>query len=75
MSIGYIAYFITHKNKRAEGRGFVVKSRHIISCAAGLLIYFADCRSNVVIFEGLSDGGGEECLRRALSSGVLIVTI
>lgn len=75
MSIGNIAYFITNKNKRVESRGFVVKSRHIVSCAADLSLYLTDCRPNVVIFEELSDGGGEERLRRALSSGVLIITI
>lgn len=56
MSIGNIAYFITNKNKRVESRGFVVKSRHIVSCAADLSLYLTDCRSNVVIFEELSDG-------------------
>lgn len=75
MSVGYIAYFITNKNKGIESCGFVARSRRIVSCAADLSLYLTDCRSNVVIFEELSDGGGEECLRRALSSGVLIITI
>lgn len=75
MSIGNIAHFITNKNKRAESRGFAAKSRRIVSCAADLSLCLVDCRSNAVIFEELSDGGGEECLRRALSSGVLLITI
>lgn len=75
MSIGNIAYFITNKNKWIESRGFVVKSRHIVSCAADLSLYLADFWLGEAIFEELSDGGGEECLRRALSSGVLIITI
>lgn len=75
MSIGYIAYFITNKNKGIENRGFSPKNRQTVPCAADLSLYLTDCRSNVVIFEELSDGGGEECLRRALPSGVLIITI
>lgn len=75
MSIGNIAYFITNKNKRVESRGFVVKSRHIVSCAADLSLYLTDCWQSIVIFEELSDEGDEECLRCALSSGVLIITI
>lgn len=76
MSIGNIAYFITNKNKRVESRGFVARSRHIVSCAAGLSLCLVDFRlGEAIFFERLSDGGGEECLRRALSSGVLIITI
>ena len=69
MSIGYIAHFITNKNKGVENRGFVAKSRHIVSCVADLSLYLADCRPNVVIFEELSDGAvGSVCgvLRRAV---------
>ena len=69
MSIGYIAHLITNKNKRAETRGFVAKSRHIVSRAADLSLYLADCRSNVVIFEELSDGAVRSvcgALRRAV---------
>ena len=50
MSIGYIAYFITNKNKKAENRGFVIKSRHIVSCAADLSPYLVDFRLGEAIF-------------------------
>ena len=75
MSIGYIAHFITNKNKRVESRGFVVKSRHIVSCAADLSLCLADFWLGEAIFLRGCRWGGEECLRRALSSGVLIITI
>lgn len=75
MSVGCIAYFITNKNKGVESCGLVTKSRQTVPCAVNALLYIIDCRPNVVIFEELSDGSGEECLRRALSSGVLIITI
>lgn len=76
MSIGNIAYFITNKNKRAESRGFAAKSRRIVLCAVDLSLYLADFwLGEAIFFERLSDGGGEECLRCALSSGVLIITI
>ena len=70
MSIGNIMYFITNKNKRVESRGFVVKSRHIVSCAADLSLCLADCRSNVVIFEELSDGGAVRSVSGALCRAV-----
>ena len=69
MSIGYIAHFITNKNKRIESCSFVAKSRHIVSCAANALLYIIDCRPNVVIFEELSDGAMRSVcgvLRRAV---------
>ena len=56
MSVGYIAYFITNKNKGVESCGLVTKSRQTVPCAVNALLYIIDCRPNVVIFEELSDG-------------------
>ena len=70
MSIGNIAYFITNKNKRVESRGFVVKSRHIVSCAADLLLCLADFwLGEAIFFERLSYGAVRSvcgALRRAV---------
>lgn len=59
MSVGYIAYFITNKNKGIENRGFSPKNRQTVPCAVNALLYIIDCRPNVVIFEELSDGALE----------------
>ena len=60
MSVGYIAYFITNKNKGIESCGFVAENPpdHSV-CGQRVALYnrlSIDCRPNVVIFEELSDG-------------------
>ena len=60
MSVGYIAYFITNKNKGIESCGFVAeKPTNRSVCGQRVALYnrlSIDCRPNVVIFEELSDG-------------------
>ena len=60
MSIGYIAYFITNKNKGIESCGFVAEKPPDRSVRGQRVALYnrlsIDCRPNVVIFEELSDG-------------------
>lgn len=60
MSIGYIAYFITNKNKGIESCGFVAEKPPDHSVRGQRVALYnrlsIDCRLNVVIFEELSDG-------------------
>ena len=60
MSVGYIVYFITNKNKGIENRGFSPKNRQTVPCAADLSLYLADFRlGEAIFFEELSDGALE----------------